>query len=71
MIYLTNDFNQFVFSSGKPTLIEFYADWCGACRNFQPKFEMIASGLQQYDVGCGRVNIDTDRDLAMQYGIQK
>ena len=65
-----NTFNEFSYS-GRDSLIEFYTDWCGACRRFQPKFEMLAAGLQQYGVQCGQVNIDRERDLARLYGINK
>ena len=66
----STNFHQYIYS-GSDSLVEFYADWCGACQQFQPKFEMLAAGLQQYNVQCARVNIDRDRDLANQYGITR
>ena len=66
---LTRDnFHSYV-QSGRDCLVEFYADWCGACRQFEPQFEALAAQLAPRDVQCGRVNIDTDRDLASQYGV--
>ena len=32
--------------SNKNTLVEFYTEWCSACRNFWPKFQTIASTLR-------------------------
>ena len=66
---LTRDnFNSYV-QSGRDCLVEFYADWCGACRLFEPQFEALAAQLAPRDVTCGRVNIETERDLASQYGV--
>ena len=66
---LTRDNFQSYVQSGKDSLVEFYADWCGACRQFEPQFEALATQLAPYDVQCGRVNIDYERGLASQYGV--
>ena len=66
---LTGDnFHSYV-QSGRDCLVEFYADWCRACRLFEPQFEQLASQLAPRDIQCGRVNIDSERDLASQYGV--
>ena len=67
---LTRDnFHSSCVQSGRDCLVEFYADWCGACRVFEPQFEQLAAQLAPRDVQCGRVNIETERDLASQYGV--
>ena len=66
---LTRDNFQSYIQSGRDCLVEFYADWCGACRLFEPQFEQLAAQLAPRDVQCGRVNIETERDLASQYGV--
>ena len=66
---LTGDnFHSYVLS-GRDCLVEFYADWCSACRLFEPQFKQLASQLAPRDIQCGRVNIDSERDLASQYGV--
>ena len=65
-----NNFNNFLYRAPN-SLLEFYADWCGACQSFNPQFEMAAASLQQYNVQCGRVNIDRERELARLYGVNR
>lgn len=52
----------------KPTVIDFYADWCGPCRQIAPLFEELES---EYDekVEFKRVNVDVDEQLAAQYDV--
>ena len=50
-------------------LVEFFAVWCGACNEFNPKFEKISSNLINLNVQSVRVDIDKDRDLALKYGV--
>ena len=51
-----------------PTVIDFYADWCGPCQQFRPIFhaaEKKFAGRVNFET----VNIDEQKDLAEQYGI--
>ena len=69
-ILTRNNFPQFVYGAAN-SLVEFYADWCGACQTFSPQFERAAATLQSYNVQCGRVNVDRERQLALQYGVTR
>lgn len=55
-------------SVSKPTVIDFYADWCGPCRQIAPLFDQLAD---KYDdrIVFKRVNVDESEQLAAQYGI--
>lgn len=65
-----NNLQNFLYRAPN-SLLEFYADWCGACQTFNPQFEMAAATLQQHNVQCGRVNIDRERELARLYGVRR
>ena len=69
-IQTRREFYQFV-SEAANSLIEFYADWCRTCQTFSPQFERAAATLQSYNVQCGRVNVDRERQLALQYGVTR
>jgi len=63
-----NDFNELIKST-KPTLVDFYADWCGPCKVLSPIIEQTKS-----DLGEGatvlKVNIDNNVDVARKYQIR-
>ncbi|MCI8300123.1 MAG: thioredoxin [Lachnospiraceae bacterium] len=61
-----NNFNS-VKNSGKPVLLDFYADWCAPCRMVSPIVEEIAEEHPQYLIG--KINIDREPELAQQFKI--
>ncbi len=56
-----------ILASGKPVLIDFYADWCGPCRMLKPILEDVAK--EREDVIIGKVNVDEEEFLASKYGV--
>lgn len=54
--------------SGKPVLVEFYAEWCPACRKIKP---LLARLEKRYNkkIGFVYVNVDSEPKIAWNYGI--
>ena len=68
-ITLTQEnFKSVVLESELPVLVDFWATWCGPCRMLAPTVEEIAEEYAGKAI-VGKVNVDEEPVLAMQYGI--
>ena len=69
-IILTSDnFESEVIASEIPVLVDFWAPWCGPCKMLGPVISQIAEE-NEGKIKVGKVNVDDEEELAMQYGIQ-
>ena len=65
---ITNEnFDDVVLKSGKPVLVDFWAEWCGPCRMVSPIVDEIAEARS--DIVVGKVNVDEQGELAMRFGV--
>lgn len=59
---------QLITHSPTILVVDFYAEWCGPCRNLKPIFEELATELKdQY--AFAKINVDNCREIAQKYQV--
>lgn len=61
-------FNQEVLKSDTPTLVDFWAVWCGPCRMVAPVVDQIARE-QEGKLRVMKLDVDENQGTAMTYGV--
>ncbi len=59
---------EHVTSRETPTLVDFWAEWCGPCRSMHPVFSRLSKKFKK--ICFARLNIDENKDIATKLGIQ-
>ena len=67
--FTADNFESEVIQSAQPVLVDFWAEWCGPCRQIAPAIDEVAAEYEGRAV-VGKVNIDHHPDIASQYGIR-
>lgn len=56
-----------LINESKPTVVDFYATWCGPCKAIAPVFDALAQKVPEAQFV--RVDVDSAEDVAREYGI--
>ena len=65
----SENFDKEVLESGLPVLIDFWAEWCGPCKQLAPTVEEVADAMLGSVKVC-KMDVDSNQDLAVQYGVR-
>ena len=70
-VTLTPDnFDAEVLSGETPWMVEFYAPWCGHCKNLAPEWASAAEQTAGENVRFGAVDADAHRELGARFGVK-
>lgn len=56
-------------NSGKPMVLDFWAEWCGPCRMVSPIIDELATEYEG-KVVIGKMDVDNNNDVVGQFGIR-
>ena len=61
-------FEKEILKSDKPALVDFWAEWCGPCKQLSPILEEISNEMSE--VVFAKHNIDEQPNMPVKYGVR-
>jgi thioredoxin 1 len=69
-VKVTDDtFETDVLKAGKPVLVDFWAEWCGPCKQIAPALEQISEEFAG-EVTVAKLNIEDSPSVPTRYGVR-
>ena len=66
---ITNSNYEELIASGKPVVIDFWAEWCGPCRMVAPLIDELSKEYEG-QVTIGKCDVDNYDDVAAKFSIR-
>lgn len=66
-IHFTEEEFNFAIANG-PTIVDFWATWCGPCKMIAPAVDQLADELEGR-ITVGKIDVDQCREVAVKYGV--
>ena len=66
----SKNFDKLVLQSEDVWIVEFYAPWCGHCKNMIPEYKKAGKALKDSGVKLGAIDATVSSELGAKYGVQ-
>ena len=66
---IKDDNFEAILAEGKPLVLDFWATWCGTCKQNAPYIEELAEEYKD-KVNIGKCDVDDNADLPAQFGVR-
>ena len=68
LMALTEENFEKTVTENEVVIIDFWAEWCGPCRQYRPIFERVSEKIP--DITFAKINTDEQQGLAAQFQIR-
>jgi thioredoxin 1 len=64
---LTKDNFRQTYESNNLVVIDFWAEWCGPCKNFEPVYERVSEKFP--DVVFGKIDVESEKEISEHFSV--